>query len=92
LVWLYVPNINGVTKKKHTSENVIKSLHFTPPIPDIGWKEPPQAMPDDYKDKDPVIVYRTFIVQKNLDLQPGLEGLSPNLCNSTLRFNIIVHS
>jgi len=51
-----VPNINGVTKKKHTSENVIKSLHFTPPIPDIGWKEPPQAMPDDYKDKDPVIV------------------------------------
>ena len=72
MVWLYVPNINGVTKKKHTSENVIKSLHFTPPIPDIGWKEPPQAMPDDYKDKDPVIVYRTFIVQKNLDLHPGL--------------------
>ena len=41
-------------KKVHASEFVIKSLPTTPPLIDIGWRDPPQAMPDNFKGNDVV--------------------------------------
>lgn len=47
-------------KKTHASESVIRSLPVSPPLPDAGWSEPPQAMPDKFKGHDPVEAYRRF--------------------------------
>ena len=46
--------------KRHASEDVIDALPETPPLPDAGWTEPPQAMPDACKRDDPVAGYRAF--------------------------------
>lgn len=47
-------------KKRHASQDVIEGLSDEPPIPDNGWCEPPQAMPDIYKGNDTVAAYRRF--------------------------------
>ena len=44
----------------HTSQSVIKLLPTKPPLPDKGWQDPPQAMPDKYKTRDAVDAYRHF--------------------------------
>jgi hypothetical protein len=47
--------------KTHASEKHIRVLaEQTPPIPDLGFTKPAQAMPDMYKDKDPVEAYRHY--------------------------------
>lgn len=46
--------------RRHASEDIIDGLPETPPIPDSGWREPPQAMPDACKRADPVEGYRAF--------------------------------
>jgi hypothetical protein len=46
--------------KRYASEDVIDALPETPPLPDTGWTEPPQAMPDACKRDDPVAGYRVF--------------------------------
>ena len=46
--------------RRHASEDIINALPETPPIPDIGWREPPQAMPEACKRGDPVEGYRAF--------------------------------
>lgn len=48
--------------KRHASEAVIDGLPDAPPLPDAGWTEPPQAMPDACKRDDPVEGYRAFYV------------------------------
>lgn len=46
--------------KHHASEKVIDTLPVSPPLPEAGWTEPPQAMPDACKRDDPVEGYRAF--------------------------------
>lgn len=47
--------------KTHVCEQYIRALsEQIPPIPDIGFTTPAQAMPDMYKDNDPVDAYRTY--------------------------------
>lgn len=47
--------------KIHACEKYIKILSDQiPPIPEIGFTTPAQAMPDIYKDDDPVEAYRTY--------------------------------
>lgn len=47
--------------KQHASEKYIKVMsELIPPIPDIGFTTPAQAMPDIYKDDDPVDAYRQY--------------------------------
>ena len=46
--------------KTHASQKIIEALPNSPALPDAGWQEPPQAMPDDCKRDDPVEGYREF--------------------------------
>ena len=47
--------------KTHKSEEYIKDLALNiPPIPDIGFTPPAQAMPDMYKDKDAISAYHHY--------------------------------
>ena len=50
--------------KEHASESVIRSLPKAPAFPDEGWREPPQAMPDEFKGPDCVAAYRKFYTVK----------------------------
>jgi hypothetical protein len=48
-------------KKVHKTESVITWLDKNKPnIPDLAFVEPPQCMPDDYKNVDTVTAYRNF--------------------------------
>lgn len=44
----------------HASASVIASLPDQPNIPDRGWTDPPQAMPDDFRRDDVVAAYRAY--------------------------------
>jgi hypothetical protein len=47
--------------KIHKCDSYIQDLiEHIPPIPDIGFTDPKQAMPDMYKDKDVIEAYRTY--------------------------------
>jgi hypothetical protein len=48
--------------KKHACQEHIEWLSVNHPIGLIsnGWKQPPQAMPDEYKDEDSVTAYRAY--------------------------------
>ena len=50
-------------KKLHKSSAVINTIYdnnYIDDIPDGFFKEPPQCMPDEYKDKDYVVAYRKY--------------------------------
>lgn len=48
-------------KKIHKCQSIIEELdNNLPPIPNIGFTNPAQAMPDMYKDVDTVTAYRTY--------------------------------
>ena len=47
-------------KMKNASELVIYSLPMALPLLDIGWRDPPQAMPNIFKENDVVEAYRRF--------------------------------
>ena len=47
-------------KKSHASQDVIKSVPISPPLPNAGWRDPPQAMPNIFKENDVVEAYRRF--------------------------------
>ena len=52
-------------KKLHKSSRVINNIYdnnYIDDIPDGFFKEPPQCMPDEYKDKDYVVAYRRYYV------------------------------
>jgi hypothetical protein len=44
----------------HASATVIAALPEVPDIPDLGWSDPPQAMPDIYRQDDCVAAYRAY--------------------------------
>ena len=47
--------------KIHKSTRILRSLPVPTKIPDLGWlRDPPQAMPDEYKDEDVVKAYRNY--------------------------------
>jgi hypothetical protein len=46
--------------RSHACEAVINSLPDNPPITDLGWSDPPQAMPEEYRSLDVVAAYRTY--------------------------------
>ena len=47
--------------KVHKCELYIQELaENVPPLPDIGFTSPAQAMPDEYKDEDSVVAYRHY--------------------------------
>ena len=50
-------------KKLHKSSKIINNIYdnnYIDDIPDGFFKEPPQCMPDEYKDKDYVVAYRKY--------------------------------
>ena len=50
-------------KKLHKSSKIINNIYdnnYINDIPDGFFKEPPQCMPDEYKDKDYVVAYRKY--------------------------------
>ena len=52
-------------KKLHKSSrilNVIYDNQYYKDVPDERFTEPPQCMPDEYKDKDYVVAYRRYYV------------------------------
>ena len=46
--------------RRHASATVIAGLSETPDIPDTGWNDPPQVMPDVFINHDPVVAYRAY--------------------------------
>ena len=46
--------------RRHRSEGVLDGLPRDPPIPDVGWRDPPQAMPEKYRRDDAVAAYRAY--------------------------------
>lgn len=47
--------------KTHKCEEYITEMaKYTPPIPNIGFTSPAQAMPEIYKDEDPTIAYKHY--------------------------------
>lgn len=46
--------------RRHASEDVIDAVSAPPDMPGIDWCDPPQAMPDAYKQADTVAAYRAF--------------------------------
>ncbi len=46
--------------KEHKCGAVIAGLPEAPPLPDLPWREPPQAMPDAYRRDDVVAAYRAY--------------------------------
>ena len=47
--------------------SVIMTL-CAPPIADLGLTEMPQVMPEEYKDKNPVIAYRQYFITRKFHL------------------------
>lgn len=55
--------------KVHKSTPIINwCAYWIPNIPE-GWTEPAQAMPDEFKDDDPVEAYRNYYVYKSQTLK-----------------------
>ena len=54
--------------KRHKTQDHIEWLIANPPIeiPSIGMTMPAQAMPDEYKQDDPILAYRTFYIESKL--------------------------
>lgn len=50
--------------KKHLSDVKLREVlkHIPSNIPKIGFTSPPQAMPEEYKDLNPVIAYRNYYI------------------------------
>ncbi|MBF0622942.1 MAG: hypothetical protein HQL54_13565 [Magnetococcales bacterium] len=46
--------------KIHKCQTVISTLPEYPPIPDEEWRDPPQAMPEQYRSDDVVEAYRRY--------------------------------
>ncbi|MEK9726187.1 MAG: hypothetical protein VW405_22235, partial [Rhodospirillaceae bacterium] len=46
--------------KRHASEDIIDEMAPPPEMPDAGWRDPPQAMPDICKRDDSVEAYRAY--------------------------------
>lgn len=46
--------------KVHKCRAVISSLPDAPDIPDQGWRDPPQAMPEEYRSEDAIGGYRRY--------------------------------
>lgn len=46
--------------RRHKCEDVIGSLPRDPSLPDHGWTDPPQALPDIYRVDDVVTAYRSY--------------------------------
>lgn len=44
----------------HGCAAVIDGLPKAPPLPDTGWRDPPQALPNAYKRDDVVAAYRAY--------------------------------
>ena len=71
--WIWLKNLAGALNneykyrfshnKNHKSYDVILSLQ-TPPIPDLGLTAIVQAMPEEYKNKNPVLAYRQYFISR----------------------------
>lgn len=48
--------------KHHKCESMHGLLNVPENIPEAGWTDPPQCMPDEYKQDDTVQAYRDYIV------------------------------
>ena len=67
--WLWLKQLAGALneeykyrfnhKENHSSYDVVLKLQ-NPPTIDLGVTERPQAMPDEFKNPDPIIAYRQF--------------------------------
>ena len=55
--------------KRHACEDHIRWLHANPPaLKAAGWTQPPQAMPDPYKNNNSIIAYRTYYTHGKKDI------------------------
>jgi len=56
--------------KIHKTQKHIEWLKVNiPDIPKLGLTIPPQAMPDEYKDSDPIQAYKNFYVKNKMILR-----------------------
>lgn len=63
-------------KENHNSWNLIQSLPL-PPINDLGLTAFAQAMPEKYKNKNPVLAYRSFYLEEKTSLFQWTKRTTP---------------
>jgi hypothetical protein len=61
-VWLLKEYTARYNKDHKTSRLVSKLVQWPMNIPDTGFTQPPQCMPDEYKCDDPVTAYRNYYI------------------------------
>ena len=65
--------------KRHKSQDVIEwCLTNKPNIPDIGFTEPPKAMPDEYKVNSVVESYRNYYIGAKSGFAAWTKRNTPN--------------
>lgn len=53
--------------KHHKTQDVLEWLEVNKPdISNKGFKEPPQCMPDNFKDKDTILAYRKYYIEDKI--------------------------
>ena len=56
--------------KSHKTQNVLEWCRINEPnIPDNGFVEPPQCMPDEFKRKDTVEAYKIFYIEDKIKIK-----------------------
>ena len=61
--------------KIHGCEKYINEMKkHTPPIPNIGFTSPAQAMPNEYKDQDPTVAYKHYYFFDKFNLHSWKSG------------------
>ena len=71
--------------KVHASDTKLrKPLSIIPGnIPDVGFTPVAQAMPDQYKDPDPVVAYRNYLINEKHYAEWNKNRTKPNWWNSS---------
>ena len=74
--------------KIHKSTRMLRNLPVPTNIDDLGWLEdPPQAMPDIYKDLDTVQAYRKYYIFDKSSFAKWKDGDEPNWYNNLTTYN-----
>jgi hypothetical protein len=56
--------------KRHKTQDVLEWLRDNEPrLPDVEFVDPPQCMPDQFKQQDTIQAYRTFYVQDKVKIK-----------------------
>jgi hypothetical protein len=71
---LGIENVKRYGKIHKSSRIVSDSIYYEDLFPDIGLTSFAQTMPDEYKNEDPVVAYRTFYLKEKISFAKWKNG------------------